>query len=305
MTEERIARVGEVEIAYDTFGDPADPALLLIMGLGMQLIHWDPELCEQLAERGFHVIRFDNRDTGHSTKIKDGPPPSLWGAMLRPKGTADYTLDDMADDAVGVLDAVGADKAHVAGASLGGMIGQTVAARHPDRVLSLASIMSTTGNRWAGMPRLKALGLFMRRPPRDRERYVEYFARTFDVIGSPGFPRDEARIRELAATAYDRCYYPVGVASQLAAIGASGDRTRALRGLDVPTVVIHGSDDPLIPLRGGRATARAIPNAELVEIPGMAHDLPRQVWPQLVDAIWRNARRGVSDPAEERSEAWR
>ena len=305
MTEERVARVGEVEIAYDTFGDPADPALLLIMGLGMQLIHWDPELCQLLAERGFHVIRFDNRDTGHSTKIEDGPPPSLWAAMLRRKGTASYTLDDMADDAVGVLDAVGADKAHVAGASLGGMIGQTVAARHPDRVLSLASIMSTTGNRWAGMPRLKALGLFMRRPPRDRERYVEYFTRTFDVIGSPGFPRDEARIRELAATAYDRCHYPVGVARQLAAIGASGDRSPALRGLDVPTVVIHGSDDPLIPLRGGRATARAIPNAELIEIPGMGHDLPRQVWPQLVDAIWRNTERAVSDPAKERSEAWR
>ena len=297
MTDERIARVGEVEIAYDSFGDPADPVLLLIMGLGMQLIHWDPELCELLAERGFHVIRFDNRDSGHSTKIDDGPPPNVWAAMLRRKGTESYTLDDMADDAAGVLDAVDAEKAHVVGASLGGMIAQTLAARHPERVLSLASIMSTTGNRWAGMPRLKALGLLMRRPPRERERYVEYFAHTFDVIGSPGFPRDEDRIRELAATAFDRCYYPVGVARQLAAIGASGNRARTLRGLDVPTVVIHGTDDPLIPLRGGRATARAIPNAELVEIKGMGHDLPRQVWPQLVDAICRNAERAVGpDP---------
>jgi pimeloyl-ACP methyl ester carboxylesterase len=303
VTEERVAQVGEVEIAYDSFGDPGDPALLLIMGLGMQLIHWDPELCELLAGRGFHVIRFDNRDVGHSTKIDGGPPPNVWAAMLRRKGTASYTLDDMADDAAGVLDAVGAEKAHVAGASLGGMVAQALAARHPDRVLSLASIMSTTGNRWAGMPRLKALGLFMRRPPRERERYIEYFARTFDVIGSPGFPRDEARIRELAGTAYDRCYYPVGVARQLAAIGASGDRTPALRGIEVPTVVIHGADDPLIPLRGGRATARAIGGAELVEIRGMGHDLPREVWPQVVDAICRNAERAAPDRAPERSEA--
>jgi pimeloyl-ACP methyl ester carboxylesterase len=298
VTEERIAQVGDLEIAYDTFGDPADPALLLVMGLGMQLIHWEPELCELLAERGFQVIRFDNRDVGHSTKV-EGPVPKAWQALLATGGAASYTLDDMADDAAGVLDAVGAEKAHLAGASLGGMIAQTLAARHPERVLSLASIMSTTGNRWAGMPRLKALGLLMRRPPRERDRYVEYFARTFDVIGSPGFPRDEARIRARAAEAYDRCYYPVGVARQLAAIGASGNRTPALRRLDVPTVVIHGTDDPLIPIRGGRATARAIPGAELVEIPGMGHDLPPGVWPRVVDAIARNAER-----AKERSAVW-
>jgi pimeloyl-ACP methyl ester carboxylesterase len=298
VSEERSASVGDLEIAYDTFGDSADPALLLVMGLGMQLIHWEPELCELLAERGFHVIRFDNRDVGHSTKV-EGPVPKVWQALLATGGAASYTLDDMADDAAGVLDAVGAEKAHVAGASLGGMIAQALASRHPQRVLSLASIMSTTGNRWAGMPRLKALGLLMRRPPRDRDRYVEYFARTFDVIGSPGFPRDEARIRARAAEAYDRCYYPVGAARQLAAIGTSGDRTPALRKLDVPTVVIHGTDDPLIPIRGGRATARAVPGAELVEIPGMGHDLPPGTWPRLVDAIAGNAER-----ATERSAVW-
>jgi pimeloyl-ACP methyl ester carboxylesterase len=293
VTEERIASVGDLEIAYEPFGDPGDPALLLIMGLGMQLIHWDPELCELLAARGFHVIRFDNRDVGHSTKIEGGRTPKPLRAMLGAGDQAPYRLDDMAEDAAGVLDAVGADAANVVGASLGGMIAQTLAIRHPERVLSLASIMSTTGNRWAGMPRIKTLGILFRAQPRNKERYVDYFVRTFRVIGSPGYPADEKRLRKLAAEGYERCYYPVGVLRQLAAISASGDRTRLLRGLDVPTVVIHGKDDPLIPIRGGRATANSVPGAELVEIEGMGHDLPREVWPRVVDAIARNAQRAA------------
>jgi pimeloyl-ACP methyl ester carboxylesterase len=299
VTEERIASVGELEIAYDTFGDPGDPAMLLIMGLGMQLIHWDPELCELLAARGFHVIRFDNRDVGHSTKVEGGPTPKPLRAMLGARDQASYRLDDMAGDAAGVLDAVGADAAHVVGVSQGGMIAQSLAIRHPERVLSLASIMSTTGNRWAGMPRLKTLGILFRAQPRDKERYVEFFLRTFRVIGSPDFPADEDRLRRLAAAAYDRCYYPIGVLRQLAAISASGNRTRRLRQLDVPTVVIHGTEDPLVRPRAGRATAKAIPGAELVEIKGMGHDLPREVWPRVVDAIVRNAER-----AAERSAVW-
>jgi pimeloyl-ACP methyl ester carboxylesterase len=292
------ARVGAVELAYETFGEHGHPPVLLVMGIGSQMINWHEDFCTALAD-GFFVIRFDNRDVGHSTKIKDGPTPKPWRAMLGAGDQAPYRLSDMAGDAAAVLDAVGAESAHVVGASLGGMIAQALAIEHPERVRSLASIMSTTGNRWAGMPRLKTLGILFRTQPRDRERYIEYFLRTFQVIGSPAYPADEERLRKLAGAAYDRCYYPVGVLRQLAAISASGDRTSRLRRLEVPTVVIHGTNDPLVPLRGGRATAKAIPGAELVEIPGMGHDLPREVWPRVVDAIVRNTER-----ATERSAVW-
>jgi pimeloyl-ACP methyl ester carboxylesterase len=292
MSEER-ARVGDVELAYETIGDPADPALLLVMGLGMQLIHWDRAFCEGLAERGFHVIRFDNRDAGLSTKI-DAPVPNLMRAMAGLPIRAPYLLGDMANDSFGLLDHLGIERAHVTGVSMGGMIAQTMAIRRPERVLSLGSMLSTTGDRRVGTPRLRVWSVLMRRAPNERDAYIEYFVRVFRMIGSPGYPVDEARVREQAATGYDRCHHPAGTARQLGAILASGSRTAALRHLDVPAVVIHGRDDPLVPFRAGSATARAIPGADLVALAGMGHDLPRQLWPRFTDALVRNAERAAT-----------
>ncbi len=287
---EQLAQVGEIELAYETIGDPDDPALLLVMGLGMQLIHWDLALCEELAHRGFRVIRFDNRDAGRSTQI-DAPVPNLARVLAGRRVRAPYLLDDMAADAFGLLDHLGIERAHVVGASLGGMIAQSMAIARPERVLSLASIMSTTGNRRVGVPRPRALGVLLRPAPRTREAYIEYSVRIFRVIGSPGFETDEARLRDAATAAFDRGTHPAGTGRQLAAVMASGDRTARLRELGVPTLVIHGRDDPLIPFRAGVATARAVPGAELLPIAGMGHDLPRQVWPQVIDAVAVNSRR--------------
>ena len=295
MTEQR-AQVGSVELVYETIGDPEDAPLLLVMGLGMQLIHWDRGLCELLAGRGFHVIRFDNRDTGLSTKIR-GPVPNVMRLMAGMPAHVPYLLDDMAGDALGLLDVLGIERAHVAGVSMGGMIGQTMAIRHPERVLSLASMLSSTGDRRAGTPKLRVWSLMMRRAPQERDAYIRYFTRVFRTIGSPAYRVDEARTRELAATTYDRCHYPAGTARQLGAIMASGSRTAALQQLEVPTVVIHGESDPLVPLRAGLATARAIPNARLLTIPGMGHDMPEPLWPTFVDAIVRNTERAAERAA--------
>jgi pimeloyl-ACP methyl ester carboxylesterase len=283
---------GGIEITYQSLGDPSGPPLLLVMGLGMQLIHWDLELCEQLADQGYRVIRFDNRDAGLSTKI-DAPVPPIMRAMAGFPIDVPYLLTDMAGDTFGLMDQLEVERAHVAGVSMGGMIGQTMAIERPERVLSLTSIMSTTGERRAGMPKLRVWSALMRRAPDRRDAFVEYFVRMFRMIGSPGLPQDEPRIRELASATFDRCHCPEGTARQLAAILASGDRTPALRRLRVPTTVIHGTDDPLVPFRGGVATARAIPDAELVAIQGMGHDLPREIWPKLLDAVEKNAERAA------------
>lgn len=291
MSEQR-ARVGGIELVYDTIGDPSDRPLLLVMGLGMQLIHWELELCEQLAARGFRVIRFDNRDAGRSTQVQ-APVPNLMRAFSGLKIQAPYLLEDMAADAFGLLDHLGIEAAHVAGVSMGGMIAQSMALQRPERVLSLTSIMSTTGERRAGRPKLRVWSVLTRRAPRDKAAYVEYFVRIFRLIGSKGFPVDEERIRATAAATWERGHHPAGTGRQLAAIMASGDRTERLRGVRVPTTVVHGRDDPLIPFRGGEATARAIPGAKLVAIPGMGHDMPRQVWPRLVDAIADTAARAA------------
>jgi pimeloyl-ACP methyl ester carboxylesterase len=297
---EQLAEANGIQIAYETFGDPADPPLLLVMGLASQMILWDEQLCGMFVERGFHVIRFDNRDVGHSSHVRGGGKPRVLRAMAGITRNPHYTLDDLADDAFGLLDQLDIEAAHVAGASMGGMIAQTMAIRRPERVLSLASIMSTTGNRRVGMPRLRALGLLLRKAPRDRDSYVEYVAGIFKVIGSPGYDRDETWIRKLAGESFDRGVDRAGPGRQLVAIQASGDRTRALAGVRCPTVVIHGTDDPLIPVRAGRATARAIPGAELIEIEGMGHDLPPELWPRIADAVERNAQR---ERAAERSPA--
>jgi pimeloyl-ACP methyl ester carboxylesterase len=291
MSEKRAA-VNGIELAYETLGDPDDPALLLVMGLGMQMIHWDQEFCEALAERGFHVIRFDNRDSGHSTSIP-APVPPVMRAMAGLPIKTPYLLSEMAADAFGLLDHLGIERAHVLGVSMGGMIAQVMALEQPQRVLSLTSIMSTTGDRRAGMPRLRVWSVLLRRAPNNRDAFVEHFLRTFRLIGSPGFDSDEARLREVAAATFDRGVNAAGTARQLAAILASGDRTRRLRTLRVPTLIVHGTDDPLIPLRGGVATARAIPGAELLAIPGMGHDLPPGVFPKLIDAFVANAERAA------------
>ena len=295
MTEQR-ARVGELELVYETIGDPGGEPLLLVMGLGMQLIHWDRELCELFAERGFQVIRFDNRDAGLSTKV-NAPVPNVLRLMAGLPARVPYRLDDMAEDTFGLLDRLGIERAHVAGTSMGGMIAQTMAIRRRERVLSLASMLSTTGDRRVGTPKLRVWSVLMRRAPAGREAYVEYFLRVFRMIGSPAYPSDDARTRELAAATYDRCHDPAGTARQLGAILASGSRTAALRRLELPAVVIHGEADPLVPLRAGIATARAIPGAELLRIPGMGHDMPRELWPAYVDAIARNADRARSAQA--------
>jgi pimeloyl-ACP methyl ester carboxylesterase len=292
MAIEERAPVNGIELAYETIGDPSDPPLLLVMGLGMQLIHWDDSLCEQLAERGFHVIRFDNRDAGHSTKV-DAPVPDLRRAMVGMRFEAPYLLADMAADAVGLLDHLGIESAHVVGASMGGMIAQTMAIERPERVRSLVSIMSTTGNRRVGRPKLRVFGVLMRQAPREREAYIERFVRVFRAIGSPRYPLAEERMRELAAATYERGHETAGTGRQLAAIMASGDRTPRLRSLALPATVIHGRADPLVPFRAGRATAAAIPEARLIAIDGMGHDLPEEIWPQVLDAVEETAARAA------------
>jgi pimeloyl-ACP methyl ester carboxylesterase len=290
MAEQR-TRANGIEIAYETFGDEGDPALLLIMGLGVQMVGWDEGFCEMLAERGFHVVRFDNRDVGHSTWIDGGPTPDVMAAVAGDVSSASYLLDDMAADTAGLLDALGVRAAHVVGASQGGMIAQALAIGHPERVLSLTLIMSTTGNREVGAPHPEAIPALLTRPPDDREGYAEAAVRSFRVIGSPGYPNQDERIRDRALRSHDRGYNPAGTARQLVAILASGDRTEALAGVSAPTLVIHGEQDALIDVSGGRALAEAIPGAELRLVPGMGHDMPRELWPELVDWIAANAAR--------------
>ena len=286
---EQIAPVGELELCYETFGERSDPAVLLIMGLGTQMIGWREEFCEGLAARGFFVVRFDNRDVGRSTRLDQLPVPTTWQLVRRDKSAARYTLEDMAADAVGLLDHLGIERANVVGASMGSMIAQTLAATHPDRVSSLVSIMGNTGARTSGQPTLRMSKALLSVAPEDRDGYVEHMVKTFELIGSPGFERDEAELRRFANTAFDRGRSPAGGARQLAAILASGDRTSLLRRIAAPTLVIHGKADRLVRPSGGRATAKAISGARLLEIPGMGHDLPPKVWPQIFDAIVENA----------------
>lgn len=284
------AQANGVELEYDTFGDPADPALVLVMGLGAQLIDWPEEFAGQLAGHGFQVIRFDNRDAGRSTWLDDLPVPDL-AALLADRGAPPYTLGDLADDTVGLLDALDLDRAHVVGASMGGMVAQQVVLDHPDRVLSLTSIMSTTGDPSVGQPSEAALAVLLRPAAPDRESAIAGAVSGFRVFASTGFEVTDEYLRDRAAAAYDRGYHPAGGTRQLAAIIAATDRTEALHGVTVPTMVIHGEADQLIHPSGGHATAAAIPGAELLTIPGMGHDLPTGTWPQIIDAIVRTAKR--------------
>lgn len=295
------AKVGELELCYEWIGDRStDPAarlpVVLVMGLGAQLVVWPDGFCQALAERGLPVLRFDNRDVGCSTRLDHLGVAPLRAQMLRwalglPVRTP-YRLEALAEDTAGLLDALGLDRVHVVGASMGGMIAQLLAIRHPRRVASLTSIMSHPGDRLSGLSRPQALRALLRPTPRTREQAQDSWVKLFRVIGSPGFPFDEAAVRERAGLCFDRGLSPRGTLRQMTAILAATDRRPALRSLQVPALVVHGDDDPLIPAHGGRRTAAALPGAELLRIAGMGHDLPRPAWPRIVDAIDRVARAG-------------
>jgi len=292
LGEERLAPANGIEIAYQEIGDTGGEPLFLIMGLATQLLGWDEKFCALLAERGYRVVRFDNRDVGHSTKIDEAGVPKRTDLFRGRRSTAAYLLSDMAADTSGLMDHLGVDSAHVVGASMGGMIGQTLAIERPDRVRSLTSIMSNTGRRGPRyFPSLKAMRVLMAPSQRDREDHLEQVAQTFEVIGSPGYPRDDERVREIVGASYDRCHHPRGVIRQIHAVTASGDRTERLRSVRTPTLVIHGDSDPLVRPAGGRLTAKAIPDAKLLMVEGMGHDLPRQLWPQFAEEIDANAAR--------------
>jgi pimeloyl-ACP methyl ester carboxylesterase len=276
------ARNGNVQIAYEVIGS-GEP-LLLIMGLGMQMIAWPDEFCAGLVARGFAVARFDNRDVGQSTHFTRYGAPSLLQILTRPTLVAPYRLEDMADDAVAVLDALGWERAHIVGASLGGMIAQTLAIRHSARVRTLTSIMSTPSKR-VGRPALSVLAALGPRRVTSREAAGQRAVDVFRIIGSPGYPMDEALLREMGERSYDRAQEPTGPQRQLAAIHAARDRRPGLAAVRVPTLVLHGAADRLVRPSGGRATAAAVPGARLVIYPGMGHDLPRPLWPSFIDEI--------------------
>ena len=292
------AAVNEIELEYETFGDRSGPPLFLIMGLGAQMIFWDDELCATFAERGFFVARFDNRDVGLSTQLDTAGVPNVFEAMQAAAAgkpvQAPYTLADMADDTVALMTALEIERAHVVGASMGGMIAQTLAIRHPTRLLSMTSIMSTTGDPSLPPASPEAMRVLLTPPPNDREGNIARGLEAWHIIGSPGFPFDEDRMRALFGLAFDRGYHPAGVARQMVAIMESGDRTQALRSVMVPTLVIHGAADPLIRIEAGRATAEAVPGATLLEIEGMGHDLPPGTWLPIIRAIGKHAAYAVA-----------
>jgi pimeloyl-ACP methyl ester carboxylesterase len=291
---ERIAPANGLEICYQTFGEDTDPPLLLIMGLGAQMIVWDDEFCARLAARGYRVIRFDNRDIGRSSKIDAPPPADLAKALFerRPdeRLAAPYLLRDMAADAIGLLDFLRIGRAHVVGASMGGMIAQELAIHWPQRVRTLTSIMSSTSDPSLPPPAPEVFAVFLAPPPLTPEEYVEANMRTWRAFRNGGFPEEEPRDRERAVRAAGRGLCPEGGARQMLAVVASGSRKASLPQIKAPTLVIHGADDPLVPLAAGEDTARSIPGARLVVIERMGHALPMAVWPRAIDEIAAHAK---------------
>jgi pimeloyl-ACP methyl ester carboxylesterase len=289
--EEKLAEANGLRLCYQTFGAPADPPLLLVMGLGAQMIWWADGLCERLAARGFHVVRFDNRDIGKSTWIST-PPPDLARVMARLEPlSAPYALEDMARDAVGLMDALGLAEAHIVGASMGGMIAQLMAIHFPERVKTLTSIMSTTGERGFRAPKPEVWAAMTAPPPLTVEAFIEANVRIAELLRGYADAGEEADARARATRAAARGLNPAGGVRQVAAIMASGSRKEALARVKAPTLVIHGADDPLIPVEAGEATARAIPGAELLKLERMGHTLPRALWPTIVEAIAAHAGR--------------
>lgn len=284
-----------IDLCYETFGNTDDPAILLVMGLGGPMGWWSNEFCARLASKGYFVIRFDNRDTGRSTKLRQhkvGKADVLRAYVGLAK--APYGLRELADDAYGLLDHLDVDRVHLVGVSMGGMIVQTMAIGRPERALSMTSIMSTTGRRTVGWQHPKVIPAMLASAGRTRDSYVERSLRTQTVIGSPAFPADEDTARSRAYETYDRGWIASGVARHMMAVLTQTDRTKALSGLGLPVTVIHGLNDPLVNRSGGRATAGAIPGAEHLEIAGMAHDLPVQLYDTYIDAIVRTAERAAS-----------
>jgi len=288
-SEPECVKVKGIEVVYDTFGECQAPPMLLIMGLANQMTGWREAFCARLAGRGYWVIRFDNRDTGLSTHFDQLEPPGLlalaWAYLLGRPLQVPYTLSDMSEDALGLLEALGVESAHVVGVSLGGMIAQMMAIEHPERVRTLTSMLSSTNEPWLPLPKPKTLILF-KATPEDRAGVIERAVKVRRALRGTGFPLDEEEVREQAARSYDRSHVPGGAGRQMAAIMASARRQRTgLRSVRVPTLVIHGQADPLLPVKHGVHTAQAIPGAELKVVEGLGHELPEAVWPQIIEAI--------------------
>ena len=294
---EQLTDVGRgVQICHESFGDPSDPPMLLLMGLATQMVAWHEEFCNELAGRGFHVIRMDNRDVGRSTHFPDVPEPTLGQMIRRRFDPRQYTLDDMAADSAGLIEALDLGSVHLVGASMGGMIGQVLAARRPELVRSFASIMSNTGSRWSGQPTLGLMRALMAQAPRGREEFIDHAERLFRMIGTPG--SEQGDIREIAEMHFERGIDPASGGRQLGAVLKSGNRAHLLRRIEAPTIVIHGTVDKLVRPSGGRAAAKLIPGARLIKVQGMGHDLPRSRWPLLIDAITENAHNAPATQAD-------
>jgi pimeloyl-ACP methyl ester carboxylesterase len=287
---EKLADANGLTLCYQTFGAASDPPMLLVMGLAAQMILWETEFCKRLAERGFYVVRFDNRDIGKSSRIPAAPPDLARVMAGLESLKAPYTLDDMARDTVGLMDALGIAKAHIVGASMGGMIAQLVAIRHPERVRTLTSIMSTTGERGLPPPKPEVWAAMTAPPPLTVEAFIEANVRVAELLRGYADAGEEADARARAIRTAERGLNPAGAIRQMAAIFASGSREDALAQVKAPTLVIHGADDPLVPVEAGRATARAIPGAKLMVLERMGHTLPRALWPTIVEAIAAHAR---------------
>jgi pimeloyl-ACP methyl ester carboxylesterase len=285
------ANANGIQIEYETFGDPLSPALLLIIGLGSQLIHWQDEFCQQIADNGYHVIRYDNRDAGLSTKNDELAMPEIMekiGALFSgQKVSTPYTIEDMANDAVSLLDTLNIDKAHICGMSMGGYIAQTFAIKNPSRTLSLTSIYSHCGNRKEFLPTQEVMAAMMTPTPEEREAYIEHMLKFFKLISGTGLPFDEEFHRALAGRSYDRSFCPEGTGRQYLAIMVQKDRTAELSDLKIPSLIIHGDADPLVPMNGGKATAAAIPGSSLKIISGMGHAIPNlnAYWGDIKDAV--------------------
>lgn len=280
-----------IELAYETFGDPAGPPVVMAMGLGTQMIAWPDELCEDLAKAGHWVIRYDNRDSGQSTHLRGVKAPAVAAVAAR-RSKPPYTVSDMGRDLLGLMDGLQLESAHVVGASMGGFIAQSAAVQAPQRIRSMTLIMTSTGSRLVGRVDLRLIPrLLSRRSVTNREESGAAAVETFRTIGSPGFPFDEDRMRDVGRRSFDRGHDPGGYRRQLAAVVAQSDRTTRLRELDTPALVVHGLSDPLVAPTGGMALAKALKNSRFLGVPGMGHDLPRELWPELADGITRLAAR--------------
>lgn len=288
-TGEKVVRANGLNLCYEAFGNPADPPLILVMGMGAQMVGWDDELCELLASRGLWVIRFDNRDVGRSTRLDRAGVPDVMQAMtrawLRQPVEAPYLLSDMAADLAGLMDALEIDRAHLVGASMGGGIVQTLAIERPERVRSLTSIMSTTGHPDLPAPKYWAMATLFKPAPSDLAPYIDYYVDTWRRLRCGDFPEEDARDRSRAVRNHARGLSAAGTARQLVALLASGSRREALRQVKVPALVIHGEDDPVVPLAAGVDTAKSIEGAELMVLPGVGHAMPVRLWPRIVDGI--------------------